>query len=383
MTAIASATLEDGGRAARVTWADGASSRFHAVWLRDNCQDARCRHPGNGQRLFDILDLPADLRLAKAAPSADGDALEVVFAPEGHATRFAAGWLRAHRYDAAERRAPGWLKGGVEPWGRELGDALPSLPFDAISRDERALARWLGWVARYGFAVATGAPRAPGTVTRVVDLFGFVRETNYGRLFDVRSEPDPINLAYTGLGLQVHTDNPYRDPVPGLQLLHCLSNAAEGGDSVVVDGFRAALTLKEERPEAFALLTRHPVRFAYANATTRLAAKAPMLGLSVVGELVEVRFNNRSLAGVEAPGEAMAAFYAAYRAFAEILERPELELVFKLAPGDLFIVDNRRVLHGRKAFASAGGRHLQGCYADRDGLLSTLAVLREKHEGRA
>jgi gamma-butyrobetaine dioxygenase len=307
----------------------------------------------------------------------------VVFAPENHATRFAAGWLRARRYDEVERKAPGWLRAGVEPWGRELGDTLPSLPFDAISRDERALERWLGWVARYGFAVMTGAPRESGTVARIVELFGFVRETNYGRLFDVRSEADPINLAYTGLGLQVHTDNPYRDPVPGLQLLHCLSNAAEGGESVVVDGFKAALTLKEERPEAFALLVRHPVRFAYANPTTRLEAKAPMLGLSVEGELVEVRFNNRSLASVEAPGEAMAAYYAAYRAFAEILERPEHEVVFKLSPGDLFIVDNRRVLHGRKAFTTAGGRHLQGCYADRDGLLSTITVLRERTEGGA
>ena len=104
----------------------------------------------------------------------------------------------------------------------------------------------------------TGAPCRPGTVTDVVSLFGFVRETNYGRLFDVRSEADPINLAYTGLGLQVHTDNPYRDPVPGLQLLHCLANAAEGGDSVVVDGFKAALTLHAEQPQAFELLTRHP-----------------------------------------------------------------------------------------------------------------------------
>jgi gamma-butyrobetaine dioxygenase len=383
MSVIVSAAIEESGRAARVTWADGTSGHFHAVWLRDNCQDERSRHPGNGQRLFDILDLPADLRLTRAEPTADGEGLEVVFAPEDHATRFPAGWLRARRYEEVERKAPGWLPDEVEPWGRELGDTLPSLTFEAISRDERALERWLGWVARYGFAVMTGAPRESGTVTRIVELFGFVRETNYGRLFDVRSEADPINLAYTGLGLQVHTDNPYRDPVPGLQLLHCLSNAAEGGDSVVVDGFRAALTLKDERPEAFALLAHHPVRFAYANPTTRLEAKAPMLGLSVEGELVEVRFNNRSLAGVEAPGEAMAAYYAAYRALAEILERPEHEVVFKLLPGDLFIVDNRRVLHGRKAFTSAGGRHLQGCYADRDGLLSTLAVLRERKKGSA
>ena len=71
----------------------------------------------------------------------------------------------------------------------------------------------------------------------------------------------------------------------------------------------------------------------------------------------------------------MAGFYAAYRRFASILERPELEVTFMLAPGDLFIVDNRRVMHGRKGYSGTGSRHLQGCYADIDGLLSTLAVL--------
>ena len=48
---------------------------------------------------------------------------------------------------------------------------------------------------------------------------------------------------------------------------------------------------------------------------------------------------------------------------------------FKLAPGEGFIVDNTRVLHGRNAYSGAGTRWLQGCYADKDGLLSTLAVL--------
>src|SRR3954447_11626477 len=119
MSVIVSAAIEEGGRAARVGWADGTSGHFHAAWLRDNCQDPRCRHPGNGQRLFDILDLPADLRLARAEPSADGSGLEVVFAPEGHATRFGADWLRARRYDdATPPEPPGRLPRGVEPWGR-------------------------------------------------------------------------------------------------------------------------------------------------------------------------------------------------------------------------------------------------------------------------
>jgi gamma-butyrobetaine dioxygenase len=68
-------------------------------------------------------------------------------------------------------------------------------------------------------------------------------------------------------------------------------------------------------------------------------------------------------------------FYRAYRRFAEILQRPALEVGFKLGPGDLFIVDNRRVLHGRKSVGGSGRRHLQGCYADKDSLLSTLRLL--------
>jgi gamma-butyrobetaine dioxygenase len=379
MSAIAEASIEEEGRAVRLRWADGAAARFHAVWLRDNCQDPQSRHPGSGQRLFEILDLPADIRVASTKSL--GDELEVAFAPDGHGTRFTSGWLRDHVYGEALPRPPGWLRSGVEPWGAELAHELPRLSYDEVRSDRRALLSWLDLVARYGFAMLTGAPREPGTVTDIVGLFGYVHETNYGRLFDVRSEADPINLAYTGLGLQVHTDNPYRDPIPGLQLLHCLANAAEGGDSVVVDGFKAALTLRDEQPEAFELLTRHPVRFAYANAATRLEARAPMIALAADGELIEIRFNNRSLSGIDAPGKAMEGFYAAYRSFALILERPELDLTFKLDPGDLFIVDNRRVLHGRKGFTGAGGRHLQGCYADRDGLLSTRAVLRAELGG--
>ena len=55
-----------------------------------------------------------------------------------------------------------------------------------------------------------------------------------------------------------------------------------------------------------------------------------------------------------------------------------MEVTFKLAPGELFIVDNTRVLHARKGFSGAGKRWLQGCYADRDGLLSTLAAIEEE-----
>ncbi len=203
-------------------------------------------------------------------------------------------------------------------------------------------------------------------------------ETNYGRLFDVRVEPDPNNLAFTGARITPHTDNPYRDPVPTLQLLHCLSNAAIGGDSGLVDGFKAAALLRAEDPEAFGVLTRTPVPFRFSDAHTALAADRPLIDVDGRGRIREVRFNNRSIGTLLLPAAELEAFYRAYRAFAEITLRPELQLEFRLVPGDCLIFDNVRLLHARTAFAESGSRHLQGAYADIDALAGTLTVLRRE-----
>jgi alpha-ketoglutarate-dependent taurine dioxygenase len=153
----------------------------------------------------------------------------------------------------------------------------------------------------------------------------------------------------------------------------------EGGESVVIDGFMAAERLQSEMPHGFALLTSHCARFEFAGAEgVRLSSRRPIIELGPDGELIAIRFNNRSAAPfTDVPYADMGDYYAAYRRLAELIEDPELAVRFKLAPGELFIVDNTRMLHGRTAITSSGGRWLQGCYADRDGLLSTLAALEE------
>lgn len=368
----ASVAIAAGGGEIHVEWPDGRRARFHAVWLRDNAPDTRDQR--NGQRLVTVLDVPAETTVAGAEVTDEG-AVRLRFAPGDQQAVFDSRWLRAHIYDAPA--TPSLLPDGAEPWDASLRTALPTVAYARARTEPSALAGWLDAVRRFGFALMTGVPGESGAVARVAELFGYVRETNYGRWFDVRSEVNPVNLAYTGLGLQVHTDNPYRDPVPTLQLLHCLANSAEGGDSTVVDGFKAAALLREESPGDFALLAGHSVPFEYrGTGGVHLYARMPMIELTPEGRLRAIRFNNRSAAPLDLPYEVMADYYRAYRRFAAILERPALEVSFKLAPGELFIVDNTRVLHGRKGYAGAGTRHLQGCYADKDGLLSTLSVLR-------
>ena len=146
---------------------------------------------------------------------------------------------------------------------------------------------------------------------------------------------------------------------------------------MVVDGFAAALRLRAESQEYFDVLAKYCARFEYAgDADTCLQSRRPMIELAPDGELIGVRFNNRSLAAVQdVPFDDMATYYAAYRRLGEIIDDPDMEVTFRLEPGEGFVVDNTRVLHARKAYSGTGTRWLQGCYADKDGLRSKFAAL--------
>ncbi len=378
---MTSVTVDSSG--GYLTLCSGSSSwRFHAVWLRDNAPDAATRAAGNGQRLLRVADIPADTRIATAAILDDG-AVEVGFGPEGKVVRFDGDWLAAHAYDRPPPAQRGWLAETVETWDRRLMDRVPCADFEELSRGGEALRSWLGEIVRYGFARVINAPVESGGLFRIVDLFGYVRETNYGRHFEVRTEVSPSNLAYTGLGLQAHTDNPYRDPAPTVQVLYCLESSAAGGENMVVDGFAAVQRLRRESPESFDLLADHCARFEYAGEPgVCLTARRPMIELAPDGELVGVRFNNRSLAAVtDIPFERMAGWYDAYRRLAAIIDDEAMEVSFRLDPGQAFVVDNTRVLHARKGYSGEGRRWLQGCYADIDGLRSRYHAMRRSRPG--
>ena len=376
---LAAATPIESGKAVRLTWADGSSARFHAIWLRDNAQDAATRSPANGQRLITLADVSTDTRIASAGLTPEGG-LRLVFLPEGKEIELDAAWLHRRIYDRPLGNRSGWTGGWITRWDARLASEFATASFPEVAASRRALGTFLAQIRRYGFARMKDVPTESGALCRVAELFGYVRETNYGRWFEVRAEVDPTNLAFTNLGLQAHTDNPYRDPAPSMQILACLENDVEGGQSIVVDGFKAAERLQDVSEESFRLLARYPMRFEYAGSKgVRLSAKRPLLELGPDQELLAVRFNSRSVAPlVDVPYGELEAYYAAYRRFSELIEDPSLEHRFRLEPGELFIVDNMRVLHARTPFSGSGRRWLQGCYPDKDGLLSTLAAIEEE-----
>ncbi|MDP6784973.1 MAG: gamma-butyrobetaine dioxygenase [Alphaproteobacteria bacterium] len=372
-----SVEIIDSGKSIMVQRADGSVARYHSTWLRDNALDPKTRNTVNRQRLITLSDIPINTYIESATLDETGKNVFLTFLPEKKKVSFSANWLETHTYDVKQDNIKGWIPKDLKIWGRNMSTNIPSVDYKSASEDKNLLLEWLKSICCYGFAKMTGGKIESGALIQIANFFGYVRETNYGKWFEVRTEIDAINLAYTNLGIEPHTDNPYRDPVPTIQILYCLENSAKGGDSAVVDGFYAATRLREENSDYFDLLTKYCLRFEFkGDKKTHLKSRRPLIELSPDGELIAIRFNNRSAAPItDVPYDIMEDYYKAYRAFADIINDQTMAVKFKLNPGDCFVLDNTRVLHARTAYSDSGSRWLQGCYADKDGLLSKISTM--------
>jgi gamma-butyrobetaine dioxygenase len=337
----------------------GRRDRFAAIWLRDN--DPANRDLRTGQRLTDITVLPERPRIASVQLQNGTFCIEWL---DGGRTTTPFANLRAIPPSPDPERAL---------WTSAAAHSLIWEDHDSITASRSARLEWLKAIARDGIAFLRNVS---GSVETLASLVGYIRETNFGRIFDVRALPDPNNLAYTDRGLGLHTDNPYREPVPGIQILHCLQASGEGGDSIFADGFAAAEHLRETDAGAFRMLHSTPVDFEFRDANVHLRATRPLIELDHERKLRAVHYNNRSIAPLRLPYDQVCEFYGAYRAFASLIKNARFPHMVKLSAGDAVAFDNQRVLHGRTPYAADRyARWLQGCYVDRDGLYSNIAVL--------
>ena len=355
--------------ALRLVQDDGAATAIHPLWLRERCRDEALLDRRTQQRLYNPSDVDPELAVTDIGGDAE-TGWRVAFSDGVRAVYDEA--LLLDELDPARDpfALPAW-----QAWTATL-DPLPRFAWDQTGHD-RTLLPVLESFLRLGFVVLSGVPQHEGAVLEAGRRFGFVRDTNFGTLFDVRSVPEASDLAYTNVALDPHTDNPYRDPVPGIQLLHCLVNRTRGGLSTLVDGLGVAEALKARDPEAFHLLSTQPIRFRYTDTDTELVDRATIIEHDAAGTLIGIRFSPRLDMVPLLPPDRLAAFYRARRLLDQMLRSAEFEVRFLLGDGDLIMFDNRRLLHGRTGFDPRDGlRHLQGCYIDIDAPRSRYRVLR-------
>jgi alpha-ketoglutarate-dependent taurine dioxygenase len=358
-----------------IDWQDGTSSEYAGLWLRDNVPGDR--DPHSGQRLVDIADLPAEPRIKSVA--ADNGTVNVEWEAESSPTSFDLQWLFAHASNRPGRRLGFGPKHWLEGDRLDAAHDFAWASFDEIGGNPLLRARWLIRLVDDGIAFLRDVPVNEAGILEAASRVGRVSETNYGLVYDVRSVPQPENLAYSDLGLGLHTDNPYREPVPGFQVLHALVASPDGGESLFADGFAIAEHMRAAFPDDFAVLTRTAVPFLYRSKDAELYAERPLIQLACSGEVSAVHYNNRSIAPLQLAARDVTTFYSAYRRLAALLRDTRFHLQLHLGNGHIVVFDNQRILHGRTAFSSAKHpRHLRGCYLTRDSVFSEAALARRE-----
>ena len=227
-----------------------------------------------------------------------------------------------------------------------------------------------------GFVIFTGTPQEPGSLVDMASRFGRIRETNFGRLFDVYARPQSNDLAYSSVALFPHTDLPYRNPMPGIQFLHCLVNQNPSGKTTLADALAAGEALAAEDPEGFEQLATVPLRFWWMDAEAELVSEGPLIVRNPQGRMTGVRYNTKLDHLPLMSAAATQNYHQTRRRFAELLANPEFVLRTRFNDGDLLMLNNTRVLHGRTGFdPNLGARHLQGCYMDIDEPAAKLRML--------
>ncbi len=365
--------LAEHGRCLVVQNVSGDLKVLHALWVRERVTGAGVVDQVNNQRLYDPALLSPDIRITgvrRDRPGfwsidfSDGCTAELSL----HQIAMECGWV----VDPQQPPAP--ISWTAKTWsasegGRQERQSLsPPAAFVDDLDDPSVMLLLLKGFFKYGFCVLRGAPTTPGSLIELASRFGFLRETNWGKLFDVFTKREATDLAYTSFHLAAHTDNPYRKPVPGIQFLHCLENTVSGGYSTIVDGFALVARLKEEAPGQAAILEETPVRFRYESATKIMQDTSPIIERGADGRLIGVRLSSRLDFAPPLEPAALDLFYAGRRRLHQLAADPAFEIRYTFEPGMVLMMDNRRTLHGRTAFDhSAGRRFLQGGYIDHDG----------------
>ena len=131
---------------------------------------------------------------------------------------------------------------------------LPLYDFDDILSNDKVLLNFINTLTSGGAAKVYNCKAVPGQLNKIAKRIGFIRETNYGKIFEVRVEKNALNQAYTAKALPLHTDLPFYNNPPGIQILHCIIQSKDengGGSSILADGLAVALEMKRTVPKTY------------------------------------------------------------------------------------------------------------------------------------
>lgn len=171
-----------------------------------------------------------------------------------------------------------------------------------------------------------------------------------------------------------HTDSPFRVEPPSIVALQCVVPSPDEGVIIIVPGDEVYRDLRDNCPDALAALR---------NADAVVSKRGEFVRhMSVFRDLrgrVALSYRRDSFAMMEAKGLAQVGLDR----IQQFVEHPSNHIRFGLCAGDIIIVDNTRILHGRTAFPADAGRLLRRLWCDgqRPGLHLGIPIHENVWEG--
>ena len=344
---------------------------IHPFWLRERASGEKFLDKGTQQRLFDPTFLDNEILINKA--NITDKFLEIDF-NDGVNSKIEINKLVLEFYneDTLLKSIP------KIKWDSSLKE-VKNFKYQENFFESKEMYDLLISFYKYGFVIIKDIPTYDNFIVKFANSIGSVRRTNFGEYFNVKSKPDPNDLAYTSLALAPHTDNPYRKPVPCIQLLHCIESKVTGGFSTIVDGYTVTEDLKKENFDFYKILSEIKVRFRFIDKEIVLEDWSELIKLDENKEFKQVRFSPRLDYVPMLEKGKLDLYYKARKKLSEMYNSDKYRIEFKLSPKDLIMMDNYRLLHGRTAYETKeGNRFLQGCYIDYDSTEGKLRHLKRK-----
>jgi hypothetical protein len=175
-------------------------------------------------------------------------------------------------------------------------------------------------------------------------------------LYDVRDTGQDVRygarFSVTNAESSFHTDNSFGDVVVDYVGLLCLRTAKSGGLSQIVSGYSAHGELLARHPDVLETLSQpwHIDRRGGLQSGEAPTVQFPILSWD--GHGLSYRYLRYWIeSGHEKAGQPLSVCQRkALDVLDSVLNEPALRVEFALAPGDMFFVNNRWILHNRTAF---------------------------------
>ncbi len=319
----------------------GAKKEIHPFWLRERVNSENFLDQKTQQRLFDPTMLKNSSEISKVNIS--DKFLEVSFKDGAYAKLVIENILKEFEKDNEL-----YFINKIS-WKSDFQNNN-IYKFNKNFFEEKIMYESLLDFYKYGFVIFENVPTQDNFIVNFANSIGSIRRTNFGEFFNVKSKPNPND-----------------------------ENEVGGGLSTLVDGLAVTEELKKKHPTFFQILTEIKVRFQFVDDNVVLEDWAEMIQLDENGRLKQVRFSPRLDFVPLMDKEKLELYYAARNKISEMYNSEKFRIEFKLKPGDLLMMDNYRLLHGRTEYnANEGNRFLQGCYIDYDSTEGKLKHLKRK-----